>query len=76
MGKELTAAIDNLTNTYQSLAQAAASYINTLDAKEVAAALLKAKPDTAEYVALVHLNDLMKSKAAPAKAVVAEIPEE
>ena len=73
MSKQLDAAIENLTSTYMSLSQAAASYVSTLDAKEVAAALLKAKPDTAEYVALVHLNDLLKSAAVPAKTVVAEI---
>ncbi len=72
MSKQLDAAIQNLTNTYQSLAQAATGYLNTLDAKEVAAALLKAKPDTAEYVALVHLNDLMKQKVVEATPVSAE----
>ena len=71
MSKQLDAAVENLTKTYMSLSQAAASYISTLDAKEVAAALLKAKPDTAEYVALVHLNDLLKSAK-----VVAPIKEE
>lgn len=70
MSKQLDAAIENLTTTYQSLAQAAASYVNTLDAKEVASALLKAKPDTAEYIALVHLNDLLtRQKPAPAPVV-------
>ena len=74
MSKQLDEAVENLTKTYMSLSQAAASYISTLDAKEVAAALLKAKPDTAEYVALVHLNDLLKSAkvVAPIKEVVAE----
>lgn len=69
MSKQLDEAIENLTKTYMSLSQAAASYISTLDAKEVAAALLKAKPDTAEYVALVHLNDLLKANkvVAPVK---------
>lgn len=71
MSKQLDEAIENLTKTYLSLSQAAASYISTLDAKEVAAALLKAKPDTAEYVALVHLNDLLK-----ANKVVAPVKEE
>jgi len=52
MSKQLDDAIVHLTTTYQSLAQAAAGYINTLDPKEVAAALKKAKPDTAEYVAI------------------------
>lgn len=62
MSKQLDDAIEHLTTTYQSLAQAAAGYINTLDAKEVAAALKKAKPDTAEYVALEQLNNLMQLK--------------
>lgn len=69
MSKQLDAAIQNLTSTYMSLSQAAASYIDTLDAKEVAAALLKAKPDTAEYIALTHLNELLQSKQIPAKIV-------
>jgi len=60
MSKQLDDAIKHLTTTYQSLAQAAAGYINTLDAKEVAAALKKAKPDTAEYVALEQLNNLLQ----------------
>ena len=71
MSKQLDEAVENLTKTYMSLSQAAASYISTLDAKEVASALLKAKPDTAEYVALVHLNDLLKSAK-----VVAPVKEE
>jgi hypothetical protein len=62
MSKQLDDAIEHLTTTYQSLAQAAAGYINTLDAKEVAAALKKAKPDTAEYVALEQLNNLLQMK--------------
>lgn len=62
MSKQLDDAIEHLTTTYQSLAQAAAGYINTLDAKEVAAAFKKAKPDTAEYVALEQLNNLLQTK--------------
>ena len=62
MSKQLDDAIEHLTTTYQSLAQAAAGYINTLDAKEVAAALKKAKPDTAEFVALAQLDNLMQMK--------------
>ena len=62
MSKQLDDAIVHLTTTYQSLAQAAAGYINTLDAKEVAAALKKAKSDTAEYVALEQLNNLLQMK--------------
>jgi|Laugrespbdmm15sd_2_1035082.scaffolds.fasta_scaffold276048_1 predicted ABC-type ATPase len=70
MSKQLDDAIEHLTTTYQSLAQAAAGYINTLDAKEVAAALKKAKPDTAEYVALEQLNNLMQLKnTAPVEVI-------
>ena len=70
MSKQLDDAIKHLTTTYQSLAQAAAGYINTLDAKEVAAALKKAKPDTAEYVALEQLNNLLQLKnSAPVEVV-------
>ena len=75
MSKQLDDAIKHLTTTYQSLAQAAAGYINTLDAKEVAAALKKAKPDTAEYVALEQLNNLMQLKnSQPAQVVNEPIP--
>jgi len=70
MSKQLDDAIEHLTTTYQSLAQAAAGYINTLDVKEVAAALKKAKPDTAEYVALEQLNNLMQLKnTAPVEVI-------
>lgn len=62
MSKQLDDAIKHLTTTYQSLAQAASGYIDTLDAKEVAAALKKAKPDTAEFVALSQLDNLMQLK--------------
>jgi hypothetical protein len=72
MSKQLDDAIVHLTTTYQSLAQAAAGYINTLDAKEIAAALKKAKPDTAEYVALEQLNNLMQLKNATPVEVVNE----
>ena len=72
MSKQLDDAIEHLTTTYQSLAQAAAGYINTLDAKEVAAALKKAKPDTAEYVALEQLNNLMQLKNSQPAQVVNE----
>lgn len=61
MSKQLDAALDHLTSTYQSLAQAAVGYRETLDAKEIDARLAKAKPDTAEYVALQHLSALMKA---------------
>lgn len=72
MSKQLDDAIEHLTTTYQSLAQAAAGYINTLDAKEVAAALKKAKPDTAEYVALEQLNNLMQMKNSKPVEVINE----
>jgi hypothetical protein len=72
MSKQLDDAIVHLTTTYQSLAQAAAGYINTLDAKEVAAALKKAKPDTAEYVALEQLNNLLQMKNSTPVEVVNE----
>lgn len=72
MSKQLDDAIEHLTTTYQSLAQAAAGYINTLDAKEVAAALKKAKPDTAEYVALEQLNNLLQMKNSKPIEVVNE----
>lgn len=61
MSKELDAALENLTTTYQSLAQAAVGYRETLDAKEINTRLAKAKPDTAEYVALQHLAALMQT---------------
>ena len=61
MSKELDAALENLTTTYQSLAQAAIGYRDTLDAKEINSRLAKAKPDTAEYIALQHLSVLMQT---------------
>lgn len=61
MSKALDAAIEHLTSTYQSLAQAATGYLETLDAKEINARLAKAKPDTAEYVALQHLSAMMQT---------------
>lgn len=62
MSKQLDEAIENLTTTYRGLAEAAAGYLEILDPKEVAAALKKAKPDTAEYVALAQLNTLLQLK--------------
>lgn len=49
----LQAAIDELTSTYQSLDVVAQGL--KVDSKQVADALKKAKPDTAEYVALQAL---------------------
>jgi hypothetical protein len=71
MSKQLDAAIEHLTSTYQSLAQAATGYLETLDAKEIDARLAKAKPDTAEYVALQHLSALMKTPIVEPAAPVA-----
>jgi len=50
---KLSEAIDTLTSTYQSLDAVALGL--PVDAKEVQAALAKAKPDTAEFVALTVL---------------------
>lgn len=61
MSKALDDAIEHLTTTYQSLAQAAAGYRETLSATEIKARLAKAKPDTAEYVALSQLAVLMET---------------
>lgn len=59
MSKALDDALEHLTTTYQSLAQAAVGYRQTLDAKEVETRFKKAKPDTAEYIALQQLVMLM-----------------
>jgi hypothetical protein len=59
MSKALDEAVEHLTTTYRSLAEAAAGYRNVLSAKEVNARLAKADPDTAEYIALQHLSVLM-----------------
>jgi hypothetical protein len=61
MSKELDAALETLTTTYQSLAQAAVGYRETLDTDEVNARLAAAIPDTAEYVALHHLAILLQT---------------
>lgn len=61
MSKALDEALKNLTTTYQSLALAAAGYREILDAKEVNARLAKAKPDTAEYIALQQLSMLLQT---------------
>ena len=50
---KLSEAIDVLSKTYQSLDAVALGL--HVDAKEVQAALAKAKPDTAEFVALTVL---------------------
>lgn len=67
MSKALDDAIEHLTTTYQSLAQAAMGYREVLDVKEVNARLAKAIPDTAEYVALAQLSILMKAPMAEVK---------
>lgn len=68
MSKALDDAIEHLTTTYQSLAQAAAGYREVLSAKEVNARLAKAVPDTAEYIALAQLSMLLQAPAeAPAQ---------
>ena len=68
MSKALDDAIEHLTTTYQSLAQAAAGYRETLSATEIKSRLAKAKPDTAEYIALSQLAVLID------KPVVEEAP--
>lgn len=65
MSKALDDAIEHLTTTYQSLAQAAAGYREVLSAKEVNARLAKAVPDTAEYIALAQLAMLLQAPAEP-----------
>jgi hypothetical protein len=74
MSKALDDAIEHLTTTYQSLAQAAAGYRETLSATEIKARLAKAKPDTAEYIALSQLAVLVNAPEptpapAPSQAV-------
>lgn len=74
MSKALDDAIEHLTTTYQSLAQAAAGYRETLSATEIKARLAKAKPDTAEYIALSQLAALVNApeptpQPAPSPAV-------
>jgi len=61
MSKELDSALETLTTTYQSLAQAAVGYCETLDSDEVNARLAAAIPDTAEYVALEQLALLLQT---------------
>lgn len=61
MSKALDEALETLTTTYQSLAQAAVGYRDTLDSDEVNARLAKAIPDTAEYVALKQLAFLLQT---------------
>jgi len=76
MSKELDDALEHLTSTYQSLAQAAMGYREILDAKEVNARLAKATPDTAEYVALSQLSFLLEDKAKQKVAPKVEQPTE
>jgi hypothetical protein len=81
MSKELDAALETLTTTYQSLAQAAVGYRETLDTDEVNARLAAAIPDTAEYVALKQLAFLLQTPiieevTAPAQAQTPVAPQE
>jgi hypothetical protein len=71
MSKALDDAIEHLTTTYQSLAQAAVGYCEVLSAKEVNARLAKAIPDTAEYIALAQLSALLQASA---EAATVETP--
>jgi hypothetical protein len=61
MSKILDDALEHLTTTYQSLAQAAIEYRDVLDLSEVNAQLNKAVPDTAEYIALQQLALLLQT---------------
>jgi hypothetical protein len=61
MSKVLDDALEHLTTTYQSLAQAAIEYRDVLDLNEVNARLDKAVPDTAEYIALQQLALLLQT---------------
>ena len=61
MSKALDDALEHLTTTYQSLAQAAVGYREVLDSKEINARLAKAIPDTAEYIALKQLAFLLQT---------------
>jgi hypothetical protein len=61
MSKVLDDALEHLTTTYQSLAQAAIEYRDVLDLSEVNARLDKAVPDTAEYIALQQLALLLQT---------------
>lgn len=53
MGKQLEAAVEALTSTYQSLDLVAQGLV--VNAKEVSDALASAKADTAEFIALTAL---------------------
>jgi hypothetical protein len=61
MSKALDDALEHLTTTYQSLAQAAVGYREVLSEKEVIARLAKAVPDTAEFIALKQLAFLLQT---------------
>lgn len=69
MSEQLDKAVEVLTSTFQSLDYIARAL--PVDAKEVADALAKATPDTAEYIALQALaqcNPLPPVKPAAKKA--------
>jgi hypothetical protein len=53
MGKQLEAAVEALTSTYQSLDLVAQGLV--VNAKEVSDALASFEPDTAEFIALTVL---------------------
>jgi len=81
MSKELDDALEHLTTTYQSLAQAAVGYHATLDVAEVKARLADSIPDTAEYVALSQLmfllqTPIVETAPAPAQAQTPTAPQE
>ena len=76
MSKALDDALEHLTTTYQSLAQAAVGYREVLDSKEIQARLAKAIPDTAEYVALKQLAFLLQTPIIDEKPVVSNAPTE
>jgi hypothetical protein len=61
MSKVLDDALEHLTTTYQSLAQAALGYREVLDVNEIMNRLDSAIPDTAEYIALQQLALLLQT---------------
>jgi hypothetical protein len=77
MSKALDDALEHLTTTYQSLAQAAVGYREVLDAKEINARLAKSIPDTAEHIALKQLAFLLQTpiiESTPAQPTAPQEP--